>query len=141
MIVYLDSSVLLRIVLREPDPLREWGQITVGVSCAITRVEVARTMDRNKVLRTTNESELTEKRVEISDILSRLDFVPLKKNVLDEAARPLSIVLGTLDSLHLASAVLYRKGQPPDERPLLFATHDIQLARAARAVDFEVIGA
>lgn len=35
----------------------------------------------------------------------------------------------------------YRSAQPPDERPLLFATHDTQLARAARAMHFEVIGA
>jgi len=140
-IVYLESSVLLRIVLREADPLREWNAITVGVTSAITRVEAARTMDRNAVLQTASEEDLLEKRNEIADILSRVDSVPLDEPVLEEAARPLPVVHGTLDALHLATAILYRASQPDDERPVNFATHDFQLARAARAMNFEVIGA
>jgi hypothetical protein len=37
--------------------------------------------------------------------------------------------------------MIYRSAQPSDERPILFATHDLALARAARAMHFEVIGA
>jgi hypothetical protein len=36
--------------------------------------------------------------------------------------------------------MLYRAGQPPDERPILFATHDVALAAAAKAMHFDVIG-
>lgn len=141
MIAYLDSSVLLRIVLREPDRLAEWDQITIPVTSVLTRVEMARTMDRNAVLRTASEAELSEKRNEIADLLRRINAIALDDSVLDGAARPLPVVVGTLDAIHLASAVLFRASQPPNQAPLLFATHDIQLATAARAMNFEVIGA
>jgi hypothetical protein len=46
-----------------------------------------------------------------------------------------------LDSLHLTTALMIRVSQPRDQSPLVFATHDRELAAAARAVNFEVIGA
>lgn len=141
MIAYLDSSVLLRIVLREPDRLAKWEQLTVPVTSVLTRVEMARTMDRNAVLQTASESELAEKRAEIADLLRRISAIALDDRVLEEAARPLPVALGTLDAIHLASAVIYRAKQPRNERPIFFATHDKQLATAARALNFEVIGA
>lgn len=141
MIAYLDSSVLMRIVFREPDPLAEWPLIITGVTSTLTRVESARAMDREVILGVATEDALREKQREIADILRRLEYVPLEGPVLAQAAEPLPLVLGTLDSIHLASAILYRATQPPDERPLLFATHDQQLARAARAMNFEVLGA
>jgi len=82
-----------------------------------------------------------EKTAQIADILSRVDAIPIDASVLDEAARSLTVVVGTLDAIHLASAILFRASQPHDERPVLFATHDKQLARAARAMSFDVLGA
>jgi hypothetical protein len=49
-------------------------------------------------------------------------------------------IVAALDALHLVSAVLYRSAQPKDGRPIYFATHDGQLAAAARALHFEVLG-
>ena len=141
MIVYLDSSVLLRIVFREPNPLAEWDRITTGVTSTLTRLEAARTMDRNVVLRTASEEALREKQKAIADILRRLDYIPVEDTVLEQAARPLPVVLGTLDSIQLASAVLYREAQSSVRPPIVFATHDRELAIAARAMHFEVIGA
>ncbi len=141
MIAYLDSSVLLRIVLREPNPLAEWEQLTAGVTSTLTRVETARTLDRDRVIGIRGDVEVYEKTAEIADILSRVDTIPIEASVLDEAARSLTVVVGTLDAIHLASAILFRASQRDDERPILFATHDKQLATAARAMHFEVIGA
>jgi predicted nucleic acid-binding protein len=53
---------------------------------------------------------------------------------------PMATALGTLDAIHLATALLYREQQSPDERPIAFATHDAQLARAAKSLQFDVIG-
>lgn len=141
MIAYLDSSVLLRVVLREPNRLDEWDQITVPVTSVLTRVELARTMDRNAILRTASEAELAAKRLEIADMLRRINTIALDDSVLDGAARPLPVIVGTLDAIHLASAILYRASQPPNQQRITFATHDAQLATAARAMNFEVIGA
>ena len=141
MIAYLDSSVLLRIVLRELNPLAEWDQLDDGITSTLTAVEAARTLDRERLLGTRSAEELREQRAEMADILARLDSVPIAPAVLARASSPLGLVLGTLDAIHLASAMICRAKRPVNEGPLLFATHDAQLARAARAADFEVIGA
>ncbi len=50
---------------------------------------------------------------------------------------PLPTPLGTLDAIHLATALLWRETRDPD---LLVATHDRALALAARGSGFRVIG-
>jgi predicted nucleic acid-binding protein len=46
MIAYVDASVLLRVVLRQPNALPEWTQIEQGVSSALVATESLRTLDR-----------------------------------------------------------------------------------------------
>jgi predicted nucleic acid-binding protein len=140
-IAYLDSSVLMRIILAEPNPLVEWPDLHGGVSSALLAVEGFRTFDRLWHRNELTEEELAAKRETFRTFLGRLDIRTLDQNVLDTASQPLPTSLTTLDAIHLATAILYRAAQPDNERPILFATHDNQLATAARAMHFEVIGA
>jgi predicted nucleic acid-binding protein len=140
-IAYLDASVLLRIVLREANPLAEWDEIEVGITSDLTRVEAARVIDRLTVLRVLQDEEIAEKYAEVADILQRVDFIELNADVLARASEELPTVLAPLDAIHLASASLYRDAQPDDEPPIVLATHDRALANAARALRFRVIGA
>ena len=143
-IAYIDSSVLLRIVLGEPNPLAEWDQIDAAACRAtLLAVEVHRTLDRLLASeRADRRRACRETRRDIADSCSALECVALDDQVLaSRVAAVRRTSLATLDAIHLATAILYRAIQPPDERPLLFATHDSQLARAARAMNFEVIGA
>jgi hypothetical protein len=57
--------------------------------------------------------------------------------VLDRAAEPFPTGLASLDAIHLSSALLARE----QIEGLPLATHDHELATAARAVGFEVHGA
>ncbi|HEX8408126.1 MAG TPA: type II toxin-antitoxin system VapC family toxin [Thermoanaerobaculia bacterium] len=141
MIAYIDASVLMRIVLRQPEPLKEWNALERGVASALLTVEGYRTIDQLWHRNELTEAELAEKRSRFQTFLPRLDIRPLTETVLEAASLPLPTSLATLDAIHLATAILYRVSQPPDERPIVFATHDVQLARAARAMHFEVIGA
>lgn len=141
MIAYIDSSVILRIVLPEGPPLREWPQLEGGVSSPLVAVECHRTLDRYWLQGRLDAEEVEAKRHQVATILRRLEPVPLDETALHRAAQPFPTIIATLDAIHLTSAILYRAAQPLDERPLLFATHDTQLARAARAMNFEVLGA
>ena len=49
MIAYVDSSVLLRVVLRQRDALKEWRRLTQGVASALVEVECLRTLDRLRI--------------------------------------------------------------------------------------------
>lgn len=141
MIAYIDSSVLMRIILKQADPLQEWPTLRGGVCSELLAVESRRTLDRYWRENRLDDTELAAKIDETETLLRRFEKVRLRQHVLQLASQPFPVVLGTLDAIHLASALSYRAAQPPDERPLLFATHDLQLARAARAMNFEVIGA
>lgn len=140
MIAYIDTSVLMRIVLREERPLAEWRRLELGVTSELTRLECARVLDRLHIIDILDVDELDAKQSEVTTILSRLDVMPLRRQILRLAAQPLPTVLGALDSIHLASALRYRATRSRDERPIHFATHDSALARAARAFDFPVLG-
>jgi predicted nucleic acid-binding protein len=139
-IAYLDASVLLRIILEQPMPLPEWDQLEGGVSSVLASIECHRTLDRLWRIGDLSDEKLTMKRAETMTILNRLQSFAISDSVVDEARQPFPSVLGALDAIHLATALAYRRTQSEHERPILFATHDKQLARAAAALQFEVIG-
>jgi predicted nucleic acid-binding protein len=137
-IAYLDSSVILRLVLSEPDPLPEWPDVDTGVTSALAEVEVLRTLDRLRFLAPTIDSKVLAGRREMAfRILEGLETIEITRVVLARAAQPLPTPLGTLDAIHLVSAMGWRE----QFEGLTFATHDVALSAAARASGFEVIGA
>jgi predicted nucleic acid-binding protein len=140
-IAYIDSSVLLSIVLDQQPQLEEWHELQGGVSSVLLGVESSRSLDRLWHQGHFDEEELATKRMDAAAILQRIEKIPIGEGVLEIAALPLPTPLRTLDAIHLATAITYRRMQPKDERPILFATHDQQLAKAAAAMHFEVIGA
>jgi predicted nucleic acid-binding protein len=136
-IAYLDSSVILRLVLKEPKPLREWAEVDQAVTSALAEVEVFRTLDRLRFLvPTIDPRAVTARREAAFRILEGLETIEITRGVLARAAQPLPTPLGTLDAIHLVSAMGWRE----QFESLAFATHDLALAAAARASGFEVIG-
>jgi predicted nucleic acid-binding protein len=140
-IAYLDASVVLRIVLGQTEPLAKWGEIHGGVSSTLLSVECRRTLDLLWHRGVMTDETYASKSVATTTLMRRVDLRPLDEGVLEVAMSPFPTPLATLDAMHLATAMIYRAGQPADERPIVFATHDEQLAKAAAAMHFEVIGA
>jgi predicted nucleic acid-binding protein len=139
-IAYIDASVVLRLILKDQPVLAEWDDLELGVASPLLRVECRRTFDRLWHQGHLDEELLTAKQKEADVILERFIVVPLDEDVLAGASLSLPTILKTLDAIHLASAIHYRRAQPPDERALVMATHDGALAAAARAMRFDVIG-
>ena len=134
---YVDTSVVLRLVLGQPQALEEWSTINTAVSSELVRVEGARTIDRARAQGTLDIELAARKRRALAEELEGIDLVPLDPPVLLRAAEPFPFALGTLDALHLATALLLRA----ETDDLIFVTHDQDLADAARAFDFHVFGA
>ncbi|MGD0835577.1 MAG: type II toxin-antitoxin system VapC family toxin [Polyangia bacterium] len=138
MIAYLDSSVLLRLVLRQPGALKEWSSVEEGVTSALTQVECLRTLDRLRVVERIPDEALASRREAIFGLLATLAVVDVAGAILDRAAQPLPTALGTLDAIHLATAQLWRERTGSD---LTMATHDSALATAARSLGMSIVGA
>lgn len=137
MIAYVDSSVILRIVLNQTTQLEDWRSIVTGVSSALAEVECLRTIDRLTVMGVQGPSDAAARRETVHRILEGLEVVALSPAILRRAAQPSPVPLGSLDAIHLACAEAWREATLKEAT---FATHDRQLGLAARATGFKVIG-
>ena len=138
MIAYLDASVVLRLILREPAPLAEWNRIDTAFASALTEVECLRTLDRLMRAGSLTAEELAERRTATYRLLEAVEVVDVTRSILRRAAEPFPTPLGTLDAIHLSTALAWR-----EERKVstAVATHDKSLATAARSLGLEVAGA
>jgi len=136
-IAYVDASVLLRVALGQPDALPEWRQIQQGVASALVEAESLRTLDRLRLRARLADAEVASRRATILALIASLELVDIEAAVLDRAAQPMPTELGTLDAIHLATALLWKEMTRVD---LVMATHDGALALAAEAHGFPVVG-
>ena len=137
MIAYIDSSVLLRLALGQRNSLPEWRQIDRGVSSALIAAESLRTLDRLRIRAGLSDTEIARRRATILNLINSLELIEIDSIVLDRAAQPMPTELGTLDAIHLASALLWKDAMGID---LVMATHDEALGLAAQAHGLTVLG-
>ena len=134
---YVDASVLLRVALRQPDALPQWRHIDRGISSALILTECLRTLDRLRLQAKLPDKEVAARRATIMALIASLDIVEVDAAVLNRAAQPMPTALGTLDAIHLATALLWRETAREN---LVMATHDAALALGAQAHGLTVIG-
>ena len=137
MIAYVDASVLLRVALRQPNALREWRHIDQGVASALVLTESLRTFDRLRLRASLPDAEVASRRATILALVDSLELVEIDSVVLDRAAQPMPTELGTLDAIHLATALLWKETTGTE---LVMATHDGALALGAHAHGLPVVG-
>jgi predicted nucleic acid-binding protein len=136
-IAYVDASVLLRVALGQADVLAEWRKIEQGVASALVTTESLRTLDRLRLRAKLSDIEIAKRRSTILSLIASLELVEVDAVVLDRAAQPMPTEMGTLDAIHLATALLWKEMTGVD---LVMATHDVALGLGAQAHGLAVIG-
>jgi uncharacterized protein len=136
-IAYVDTSALLRIVLREAGALDDLRTYDGLVSSELIAVESARTIDRLRTQGALTMDDAAARIAWLNEWLEAVDLVLLRPPVLSRASEPMPMPLGTLDAIHLATALLWRDRIGP--LPQL-VTHDAALGAAARGFGFDVRG-
>lgn len=125
-LVYADSSALVKLVVRE-----SWStdlavflndEADHIVSSALAEVEVVRGV---RVAEAGAEAE-----EDALEMLRACSLVEIDRGVLEGARRHAGAALGSLDSVHLASAL--------SVNPTCLVTYDRQLGRAARELGLRV---
>jgi len=134
---YVDASVILRLALGQPNRLREWSKIQRGVSSALITTESLRTLDRLRLRAHLPDAEVATRRAAILSLIASLELVELDATVLDRASQPMPTELGTLDAIHLATALLWKE---MTAAPITMATHDQALGLSARAHGLSLVG-
>ncbi len=136
MIVYLDTSVVLRVLFRETNPVNVWGKWAKAYSSSLWRVEALRTVDRLRLSGSLSDGEVADLVRDILIVHETLAIQSVSEGILQRASDSFPTIVGTLDALHLATALAIREFEELD----LFMTHDLQLSTAARSLGFTVLG-
>jgi predicted nucleic acid-binding protein len=136
-IAYLDTSALLRLVLGEAGALDDLRSCDGFVSSELLAVESLRAIDRLRLRGVLSVEEAASRRETAMEWLEAVDLVLLQRPILARASEPLPTPLGTLDALHLATALVWR--DRTRQTPVM-ATHDRDLALASRSYGLEVRG-
>lgn len=133
--VYVDASVLLRWLLKAPDAINRWGGWALAVTSELTRAEARRSLDRMRVKGKLTDADVASLVRLLLAVLAQCEVIPIQRPVLERAGSPFPTALGTLDAIHLASALVWveERGEP-----LTMLTHDVELALAAQASGLEV---
>ncbi len=137
MTVYLDSSVALRQLLRQQNRLATWGKWTQVYTSDLLRVEVMRAVDRLRLGSLINDDQRVEIVSQIDQMCDGIAMVSLTSKIIDRSCQSFPTVIGTLDALHLSTALLLRE---INHLELTFLTHDRQLGLAAKSMGFPVEG-
>ena len=136
MTVYLDTSVVLRCLLHEPQPITCWGKWQAAYSSRVWLTEAQRTVDRLRLEGRIGDADVARLHTELLVVHDTLHIVPVSGDVLARAGEAFATTLGTLDAIHLASAMAVRASMRVDR----LLTHDRQLAVAAMSTGFAVDG-
>lgn len=135
--VYLDSSVVLRPLLSQSNPLATWGSWEAAYASDLLGIECRRAIDRLRLEGVFDDKQVADAGEQLSSIERTIDRIRLSASIVREASRTMPTIVKTLDAIHLASAIVLRDRRGID---LVYATHDDQQATAARALGFATMG-
>lgn len=134
--VYVDSSVLVRRLLRQPTAIHDWSSWDTMIASELTRIEARRTLFRMQFRGLLSSVELSRGMLKLDEYARGIDQIELSGAILSRASGPLPGPLGTLDAIHLATALEWAERNGAVD--LIFGTHDRTLADAARSCGFDV---
>lgn len=127
MIVYVDSSSLAKALVREPESTATMSLLASAdtvVTSELAHVELRRLHHR---------LALTDADVRVDALLARCDVVRVATALLLAAGRLVDTRLGSLDAIHLATALSLR------ESLAMFVSHDRVLGQVAQAHGLDVV--
>ncbi|MBV9101525.1 MAG: type II toxin-antitoxin system VapC family toxin [Candidatus Dormibacteraeota bacterium] len=125
--IYLDSSAITKLVVDEPHSAALGTWLTTRATSARVTSEIA-TLEVRRACRRISSAFVEEAEL----FLAGLDLVYLDQAIMQRASRLDPVELGSLDALHLASALTVEADLT------VFVTYDQQLSRAARAAGLSV---
>lgn len=132
---YIDSSVILRKLLRERDAIADLTQWRL-FSSQLLDVEVRRTLQRCHFEGVLAAQPFARRLQEWYAFRDAVDLVSVSGGILSRAAEPFPTLIKTLDAIHLATALAWAR---QTQEPIIVLTHDRQFGIAASACGFPVV--
>ena len=133
--MYIDSSVVLGHILAG-DPTLSEIRAEVAASSELLQIECHRVLHRERMSGHLDDTQYAQAVELLETVADHLAIIELGPAVKRRAAGPFPTVIGTLDAIHLATAVLWQEAEPGSV--VRIVTRDRQLALCARTIDFEL---
>jgi len=133
---YVDSSVVLRHILSGDQALKLLSISDEVGSSDLLIIECQRVLQRERMAAHLDDQQYSLCVGLLNTILERLYLIDMGPAVKRRAAGPFPTVIGTLDAIHLASAILWGEVESGSEIRIL--THDKQLALCAHSLGIRV---
>ena len=139
MIVYLDSTVVLRQLLGTGKRWVGWGKWDKAYASVLLRTECCRAANRLRAEGKLNDEQRAKLGKWIESVCSCVTTVPLTDEILGRAAEPFPVNVGTLQGLHLATMLELKAARgiacalATDDRGLLLAAESLGFENALAA--------
>jgi predicted nucleic acid-binding protein len=134
---YVDSSVVLRHILNDDSAFRAAVSSDAVGSSDLLAIECQRVLQRERMAGHLDDHQFSDVVMLLGEILDRPTLIEMGPAVKRRAAGAFPTVIGTLDAIHLASAILWRETEPEEDFRIL--TQDRQLALCARALGIAIL--
>lgn len=129
--VYIDSSVVLGHILAG-DPALSSIRAEMAGSSELLLMECHRVLHRERMSGNLDDTQYAQAVELLETVADRLAIIELGPAVKRRAAGSFPTVIGTLDAIHLATAVLWQESEPAS--PVRIVTKDRQLALCAKTM-------
>jgi len=129
--VYLDSSVLLRYLLNADETVLRIGTGSEIASSELLEIECKRVLQRERLEGRIDDERYAASIAALEDYTGMISILEIGQEVKRRASGSFPTVIGTLDAIHLASALIWKEYSGSD---VAILTCDRQLALCARAV-------
>lgn len=136
-LAFVDTSVVLRQVLGERGAYPRLEKFDKLYASELMRVEALRTIDRLRIQNAWPQEEVALRVRLLAAVSALINLVPIQQPILRRASEPFQTIVGTLDAIHISTAVL---AQEQLKKSLLFLTHDERQGFAAEAAGLEAQG-
>lgn len=134
MIVYLDSSTVMRQLIGGKDPWQGWGNWKEAYASVLLRVECNRLACQLRLVGKIDDAQRVRLGTWIEQVCESITLVPLTNAILKRAAEPFPTVVGTLQAMHLATMAELQSGHNIN---CLIATEDKEMLQAAQSMGFQ----
>lgn len=134
MVAYLDSSVVLRYVLKGDPAIRHALACETILSSELLEIECRRVLQRCRMAGDLSDTTYVTAVKRLDALLAGIGLLSLSPPVKNRAMEAFSVVVKTLDALHLATAIIYSDKQSSDT--LLMFSYDEAMNRCAAVLGF-----
>lgn len=106
MVAYLDSSVVLRHILLGENAIIRALEFPRIVSSELIEIECRRVLHRYRLAGELIDENLAEATERLNRVLDGIDILEMTKPVKQRAMDPFPVSIGTLDALHVSTALM-----------------------------------